>query len=204
MREREPVVEALRTKHARKFTTLADEVTECFDGQFFGEGDYAVELMAPEGVSTAGGKQALQHLRLRSRKGAGDVVAGSVNAFEKWAELRTFEHAQAVHQRRFQSPLPIDAAAWEAFLLKAEDVLQLAGIPSKRVAPPADLLEDVGGASVAHGEGSPGGASGARRGRGGRPQRIPPALVATFVVVTFLALAVAARVVQTLWFRGNP
>ena len=78
MREREPEVEALRTKLARKFTSLADEVNECFEGFHIGGGDYVVELLAPEGVSTGGGKQALQHLRLRPRRpGFSVIVAGS-------------------------------------------------------------------------------------------------------------------------------
>lgn len=49
MRAREPDVEALRTRLARKFTTLADEVTECFESFPIGGGGYVVELLAPEG-----------------------------------------------------------------------------------------------------------------------------------------------------------
>ena len=42
-----------------------------------GAGDYVVELTVPEGPSTAGGKQSLQHLRVVARrKGYPTVVAG--------------------------------------------------------------------------------------------------------------------------------
>ena len=177
VREREPDVEALRTRMARKFTTLADEVTECFDGFYIGGGDYVVELLAPEGQTTGGGRQALQHLRLRPRRqGYADVVAGSVNPIEKHAELRTFEHAFLVHQIRFKKPLEITSAEWEQLLRKAEVVLQLANIESARVGPSPDLLRE------------------SRRTKSGR--RVSPAALLVFLVVILLATAVAALVVR--------
>src|SRR5437868_6651673 len=140
MREREPDVEALRTRMARKFTTLADEVTECFADFHIGGGDYVVEPLAPEGQTTGGGQQALQHLRLRPRRqGYADVIAGSVNPIEKHAELRSFEHVFLVHEIRFKRPLEITAQEWEQLLRKAEVVLQLANIESARVGPSLDL-----------------------------------------------------------------
>ncbi len=177
MREREPDVEALRTRMARKFTTLADEVTECFDGFFVGAGNYAVELLAPEGQTTGGGKQALQHIRLRPRReGFADVVAGSVNPIEKHAELRTFEHAFLVHQIRVRKPLEITPQEWELLLRKTEDILQLANIETARVGPSPDLLRE------------------SRRTRSGR--RVSPRALVLFLVVVLLAAAVAALVVR--------
>ncbi len=179
MPEREPDVEALRTKLARKFTSLADEVNECFEGFHIGGGDYVVELLAPEGVSTGGGKQALQHLRLRPRRqGFSMIVAGSVNPIEKWAELRTFEHASIVHDLRFDKDIDITPPEWEQFLRKAEVVLHLANIETGRVGPSPDLLRD------------------ARRKKGLR--KISPRVMVVFVLVMLLATAVVARVIQTL------
>jgi hypothetical protein len=179
MREREPDVEALRTRMARKFTTLADEVTECFDGFFVGAGNYVVELLAPEGQTTGGGKQALQHIRLRPRReGYADVIAGSVNPIEKHAELRTFEHAFLVHQIRFKKPLEITPPEWEQLLKKTEDILQLANIETVRVGPSPDLLRA------------------ARQTKSGR--RISPIALFVFLVVILLATAVAVLVVRKL------
>ena len=179
MRERQPDVEALRTRQARRFTTLADEVTECFESFRVGGGDYIVELMAPEGQSTGGGKQALQHLRLRPRRqGYAIIICGSVNPVEKFAELRSYEHAFLVQQLRFAKPLEITPAEWEQLLRKAEDVLQLANIESARVGPSPDLLRN------------------ARNKKSGR--RISPAALLVFLVVLVLAAAVAARVIQIL------
>ena len=179
MREREPDVEALRTRMARKFTTLADEVTECFADFHIGGGDYVVELPAPEGQSTGGGKQAVQHLRLRPRRqGHADVIAGSVNPVQKHAELRTFEHACLVYEMRFKKALDITPQEWEQLLRKAEIVLQLANIETARVGPSPDLLRD---------------ARATKRGR-----RAPPGVLALFVVVVALAITVAGLVVRKI------
>jgi len=183
MREREPEIEALRTKLARKFTTLADEVNECFEDFHIGAGDFVVELLAPEGVSTGGGKQALQHLRLRPRRqGYATIVAGSVNPLEKKGELRTFEHAALVQELRFGKPLDIAPAEWEQFLRKAEVVLRLANIETTRVGPPKELLRDAGRKKLG--------------------TKLPPRVLAIFVVVLLLATAVVVRVIQTLMASG--
>jgi hypothetical protein len=179
MRERQPDVEALRTRLARKFTTLADEVTECFNDFSIGRGDYVVELLAPEGPSTGGGKQALQHLRLRPRRaGYAVIIAGSVNPIEKHAELRSYEHAFLVQQVRFEKPLEITSAEWEQLLRKAEVVLQLANIESARVGPSPDLLRE------------------SRRTKSGR--RISIKVLVAFLVVVLLAGTVVALVVKKL------
>jgi hypothetical protein len=179
MREREPDVEALRTRLARKFTTLADEVTECFEDFPVGGGAYIVELLAPEGPSTGGGKRALQHIRLRSRReGKAAIIAGSVNPIEKHAELRTFEHAFLVHQIRFESPFEISVAEWEQLLRRIEVVLELAQIESVRVGPSPDLLRE------------------SRQKKLGR--RTSPRALILFLVVLVLAAVVAVRVFQKL------
>lgn len=177
MREREPDVEALRTRMARKFTTLADEVTECFNDFHIGGGDYVVELLAPEGQTTGGGKQALQHLRLRPRRqGYSDIIAGSVNPIEKHAELRTFEHVLLVQEIRFKKALEITPPEWEQLLRKAEIVLSLANIETARVGPSPDLLR-----SARHTK---------------RSRRVSPAALVVFLVVIALAATVAALVVR--------
>jgi hypothetical protein len=179
MREREPDIEALRTRLARKFTTLADEVTECFEDYPIAGGAYIVELLAPEGPSTGGGKRALQHIRLRPRReGRAAIIAGSVNPVEKHAELRTFEHAFLVHQIRFDTTFDISVGEWEQLLRKMEIVLELANIESARVGPSPDLLRE------------------SREKKLGR--RTSPRALIVFLVVLVLAVAVAVRVFQKL------
>lgn len=94
--------EALRTRLARKFVTLADSFTDAFRDFAIGAAAYAVELTAP-GMSTGGGKQALQHIRLRPRReGYPVLVAGTVNQVERRAELRDFDHIAVVNEVRFR------------------------------------------------------------------------------------------------------
>jgi hypothetical protein len=138
--DREPGVEKLRTRLARKFTTLADQVTESFDDFQIGAGRWAVELTAPEGMSTGGGKQVLQHLRLRpTREGHAVLVGGVVNPVTRTAELRDHPHMDMIYRARFGRPLEITTAEWEQFLRKAEVVLRQEQISTARVAAPRDV-----------------------------------------------------------------
>jgi hypothetical protein len=74
------------------------------------------QLSAPEGPSTGHGVQAVQHIRLIPDRGNA-LVAGSVNAIERWCELRTWEHLSAVHGRRFRGRrLALDKVAYGVLL----------------------------------------------------------------------------------------
>lgn len=132
---------ALRTRLAKKFATLADEITQDFSDFSIGAGAWGVDLTAPTGMSTGGGTQQMQHLRLRPRRsGCLVLVGGIVNSVEKSAELRDFEHITMMDAVRFKRSLEITYHEWEQFLRKAEVVLNKAGIQSQRVAPTNDLV----------------------------------------------------------------
>jgi hypothetical protein len=172
--EQEP--DALRTRLARKFVSFADSVTESFRDFAIGAGAWGVELTAPQGMSTAGGKQALQHLRLRPRRqGYSVLVGGTVNQVERRAELRDYEHITIMHEVRFRSALEISRQEWEQFLRKAEVVLNGAGIQSLRTPPPRELLEQ-------------------RRSM----ERVSKSAVVALVIVLLLALVVLWRVAVVL------
>lgn len=138
--DREPKVEQLRTRLARKFTTLADEVTECFQDFEIGAGAWGAELTAPEGMSTNGGKHATQPLRLRPRRqGHPVLVGGHVDPVAKTAELRDYDYMLATHKARFGKELEITYDEWEQFLRKCEVVLQIANIKTTRVETPREV-----------------------------------------------------------------
>lgn len=133
---------AFQTRLARKFVSLAEDVTEAFSEVRIGAGAWTVELTAPSGMSTGGGKQALQHLRLRpGRSGNAVLVAGTVNSIEKHAELRDYEYVCMMHEVRFRRGLRIAPDEWEKLLAKAEAVLGDAGIQCARVGPPSELVQ---------------------------------------------------------------
>lgn len=140
-RQRELELEALRTRFAKQAASLAETVTEGFDGFHIGAGDYVVDLMVPEGPSTGGGAQARQNIRLvPRRKGYAVVVAGSVDPVTSTAEVRTFEHVALRHELRFNRPLEITAEEYADFLAKLDVVLNLARVRATRVGPSAELL----------------------------------------------------------------
>jgi len=133
---------ALRTRLAAKFVDLAADVNDAFSEFSIGAGAWAAELTAPQGMSTGGGKQALQHLRLRPRRpGYSVMVGGIVNQVDKHAELRDYAHMCMMHEVRFRRRLEITANEWEQFLRKAEVVLEKSGVESTRVGPDKELLE---------------------------------------------------------------
>jgi hypothetical protein len=84
-----------------------------------GEGGvtYNVELSAPDGESTAGGKQALQHVKLVPERGGPTLVMGTANAVEKQAELRAFNQIDELHRQRFKgAPFDVEPNDYAALL----------------------------------------------------------------------------------------
>ena len=174
--ERERELEALRTRVANEAASLADTVTDGFDGFHMGAGDYVVDLMAPEGPSTGGGAQARQSIRLvPRRKGYAVVVAGTVDPVTRSADVRTFDHVAVLHELRFGRPLEIDSDEYAAFLRKLDVVLNLARIRPRQVPPSPELLA----------------------GRKAR-SRVSLAAIVVFVFVLALAAIVAFRVLRTV------
>jgi hypothetical protein len=79
-----------------------------------GDVTYSVELSAPEGESTAGGKQALQHVKLVPDGGGPTLVIGTANAVEKLAEMRTYKHVDELHRQRFKgAPFDVQMGEYE-------------------------------------------------------------------------------------------
>lgn len=133
-------LDALRTQVANQAASLAETVTDGFDGFHIGAGDYVVELMSPAGPSTGGGWQARQTIRLNPRRpGYAVVVAGSIDPVTSTGEVRTYEHVAMVHEVRFRRPLEITPAEYAAFIAKLDVVLTLSRVRATRVPPPAPL-----------------------------------------------------------------
>lgn len=176
----EQTPDQLRTRLARKFVSLADTMNEAFNGFAIGAGAWGIELTVPAGMSTGGGKQALQHIRLVPRREGYNVfVAATVNQVERRADLRDFDHVAIMHEVRHRGALEISPQEWEQFLRKAEVVLNGAGIQSMRTPPPRELLEQ-------------------RR----NSQRISKSAIIALVVVLILATVVVWRVIVALRSGG--
>lgn len=106
----------------KQFTAVAGRASEfaahfnrTFAAGFEGPAPYQIDLTAPVGPSTAGGKQALHHIRLVARDGSPAIVIGSVSQLENGAEIRTFRHLAELHARRFHGArVPVDVNAYRA------------------------------------------------------------------------------------------
>ena len=127
----------LQTFHALQASDLATAMNEAFQKIRVPPGDYRPELTAPEGPSPAGGVQAMQHRRLI----AGDsslptLVVGHANHAEGKAELRTYEHLDAIHRERFGRPLVLDRPAYDAFIGFAQQIFGALRLQTTVVSPP--------------------------------------------------------------------
>lgn len=110
-----------RTRFAIQAINLADSFNAAFSAERVTGGvhSYRVELSAPEGMSTAGGKQATQHVKLIPDDGGPTLVAGSANFVEQWAELRSWKQMKELHAQRFKgAPLELDRAQYDALVAK--------------------------------------------------------------------------------------
>ncbi len=134
---------ALQTFHAIQASDLATAFNEALKKMRIAPGDYGVELTAPEGPSTAGGVQALQHVRLVSRTpGIPTIVIGHANHAEGHAELRTYEHIDAIYRERFHRPLALDRGQYEQALALAKQMLEVLRLRTALVGSPVQPVDD--------------------------------------------------------------
>jgi hypothetical protein len=108
-----PDYDSKYTQVAQKAASLA----ELFDARFVsgldGPVHFQVALSAPDGPSTAGGKQALQHIKLVPDGGGMAVVIGSASTTKMIAEIRTYEHIAALYAQRFRGArIPVNVTRY--------------------------------------------------------------------------------------------
>jgi hypothetical protein len=120
---------ALRTQFSIQASTLADSYRSTVGRLRVGPHDYAPDMTAPDGQSTGGGVQALQHLRLVPTQGnLPTLLVGHANQRDGAAELRTWEHVDAICRERFKQRAPLDPAQYQQFLQSAEGFLAACGL----------------------------------------------------------------------------
>ncbi len=145
-----------RTAFAMQALGLAETFNFVFQAERVkGPVTYRVELAAPDGMSTAGGKQATQHIKLVPEGGGTTIVAGSANQAESWAELRSFEHLKLLHAQRFKgAEIPLNRVQYNELLEKLKAFLadkctvRLAALPRDGEMPAATPKKGPIGALV--------------------------------------------------------
>jgi hypothetical protein len=87
---------------------------------------YVPKMREPTGVSTEGGKQALQHLVLEPKTPGEPVITiGNANLVNKTAKIRNYGCLEAMHQKRFPNkPLILAEMPYKAFFDEMLQFLQ--------------------------------------------------------------------------------
>ncbi|RYE91697.1 MAG: hypothetical protein EOO75_08300 [Myxococcales bacterium] len=105
------------TMVAAQAVSFAELFKVVFADGLAGPVSYRVELSEPDGPSTAGGKLALQHVKLIPADGGPTLIIGSANTVDKTSELRSFSYLSSQHAQRFKgASLPIDVARYSDLL----------------------------------------------------------------------------------------
>lgn len=140
----------LQTQFSMQATDLAESFRSTVGRLRVGPYAYAPDMTAPEGPSTGGGVQALQHLRLvPPQSNMPTLVVGHVNPRDREAQLRTLDHVDAICRERFKLGAPLDAAQYQTFLQSAQGFLTACGMRVTFETPPGDLLAKGGGGAGA-------------------------------------------------------
>lgn len=105
-----------RTMIAAQAVGLADYFKFLVGNKHKLSSGHVAELSAPEGESTEGGKQALQHIKLVAQQGGATIVIGHVNTVDKKAEINTYNRTQGILSARFGNAGLIDAKEYEGLV----------------------------------------------------------------------------------------
>jgi hypothetical protein len=115
----------LRTRFAVRALDFAETFNAGLGALSLQPGAYQPQLTAPDGPSTGGGVQAVQHVRLiAARQGFPAILVGSANQRSGTAELRSYAYIDAVHRQRWQRPVPLDRNDYEDFLHAAKNFFE--------------------------------------------------------------------------------
>ena len=134
----------MQTQFSVRATDLAESFGSTIGRLRVGPHGFAPDMTSPEGPSTGGGVQAVQHLRLvPPQPNMPTLLVGSLNQREGTAELRTLEYVDAISRERFKQGAPLDPAQYAQFLQSAQGFLAACGMRVVYAGPPADLLARV-------------------------------------------------------------
>jgi hypothetical protein len=150
----------LRTRFAVRALDFAETFNAGLGALSLQPGAYQPQLTTPDGPSTGGGVQAVQHVRLvAARQGFPSILVGSANQRSGTAELRSFAYIDAVHRQRWKRPVPLDRNDYEDFLHAAKNFFESNQLLVTIAAPSGGLARRVDeDAAPAAGPASGGGA----------------------------------------------
>ena len=120
-----------RTRYAAQAISLAERFNLIVGAlPLKGAVRFRAELSAPDGQSTGGGEQSVQHIKLIPADGGATLVAGWCNTVARAAEVRSLAFLDREHERRFHgstlaAPPPpsqrLGIARYEELILRMRD-----------------------------------------------------------------------------------
>ncbi len=138
---------SLQTSFSVKASDFAEMFRAAVGGMRVGPHGYIPDLTKPEGPSTGGGVQALQHVRLVPPETTmPTLVVGQVNQRQGTAELRTLHYVDVMCRERFKQGAPLDPTEYANFVQTAQSFLAACGFRVSLASPPAELAAKLAGA----------------------------------------------------------
>jgi hypothetical protein len=136
----------LQTQFSVRATDLAETFRSAIGRINVGPHGYVPDMTKPEGPSTGGGVQAMQHLRLVPPKPSmPTLVVGHVNQRDGSAELRTLHYVDSMCRERFKQGAPLDPEEYAKFVQAAQAFLGACGLRVSLASPPAELFARLEG-----------------------------------------------------------
>ncbi|MBK6687824.1 MAG: hypothetical protein IPG45_25340 [Deltaproteobacteria bacterium] len=142
-----------RTVHAQQAFEFSDVFGYKFAVLAYGQQKpRRLKLNAPEGMSTAGGRQARQSMVLQADDGE-SVVCGWVDVPQKSAEIRAFQAVAQAFEARYKRSFDLPKADYERMVMDLEGFLKIqkidfhisesAAVPAPRISAPPAAVEVV-------------------------------------------------------------
>ncbi len=145
-------MQAPRTEFAANGLQISDLIAVKFENRAFGGIGRTVELCAPDGPSTGGGRRSRQSFVLRGADPElRPIVFGWFDVVERECELRNFALVSQQFERRHGQPIDLDEPTYEGLVEEVRDFLALQGVsrsirepsvaPVVQEAPPPPVVE---------------------------------------------------------------
>jgi len=139
----------LQTQFSVRATDLAETYRNSLGRIRVGPHGYSPDMTEPDGPSTGGGVQAMQHLKLvPPQPNMPTLVVGYVNQRDGTAELRTLHYVDTMCRERFKQGAPLDPTQYANFVRTAHAFLGALGMRVSMASPPAELADRLQGDSA--------------------------------------------------------
>lgn len=94
------------------------------ESRLLGRISFRSEITSPDGPSTGGGVQAMQHVMLIPVQGGAPLVVGHANKADQTAQIRSYDHVASHFRSRFKADVPFARNDYEAYMAQVWRFLQ--------------------------------------------------------------------------------